>query len=142
MAWGNEGHQVVATIAQHYLTTKTLAAVNALIAQDTSTMTAHNIAAEATWADAYRASSPAARAATHNGHFADIEVPGGTLQAACFGFPPLPTGTPASAGPANDCHVDKIAESAAELGPGSNAAAAEQVLALNCKSSGASCAPI
>ena len=129
-AWGNEGHEIVATIAQHYMTPKTLAAINALVAQDTSTLTAHTIAAEATWADAYRASSTAAYNATHNWHFADIEIPGGTLKAACSDFPPLPAGTPASAGPANDCHVDKITEDLAELGPGSTAAVAEQVLAL------------
>ena len=119
LGWGNEGHEIVATIAQHYLTAPTAAAVAALLAQDTST-----------WADAYRASSTAAYNATHNWHFADIEIPGGSLQAACFGFPQLPAGTAASAGPADDCHVDKIGEDIAELGPASAAPAAEQVVAL------------
>jgi len=129
-AWGNEGHEIVATIALHYMTAPTASAVKALLAKDTSTLTGHTIAAEATWADAYRSSSTAAYNETHNWHFADIEVPGGTLQAACFDFPPLPAGTAASAGPANDCHVDKIKEDVAELGPSSQAAVAEQVLAL------------
>jgi hypothetical protein len=129
-AWGNEGHEIVATIAQHYLTAKTAAAVSALLAHDASKLTAHTIAAEATWADAWRASSTAAYNETHNWHFADIEVPGGTLKAACFDFPALPAGTAASAGPPNDCHVDKIGEDRAELGPASTATVAEQVLAL------------
>jgi len=129
-AWGNEGHEVVALIAQGFLTPKTVAAVNALLAQDDSALTAHTLPAAATWADAYRASSPAARAATHQWHFADIELHGGTLAEACFGFPALPAGTPASAGPAKDCHVDKIAEAAAELKAGSQASAAEKILAL------------
>ena len=129
--WGNEGHEVVATIAEHYLTKTTAAAVDALLAQDTSNkLTAHSIAAEATWADAYRASSTAAYNATHNWHFADIEVPGGTLAMACFNYPPLPAGTPASGGPSQDCHVDKIKEDVSELGPASTVAVSEQILAL------------
>lgn len=129
-AWGNEGHQVVATIAQRYLTARTTAAVNALLAKDSSTLTAHTIAAEATWADAYRASSTAAYQATHQWHYADIELQGGSLQAACFGFPALPAGTVASQGPARDCHVDKVVEMAAELAARSTASTAEKVLAL------------
>jgi hypothetical protein len=38
------------------------------------------------------------------------------LHAACFNHPPVPNGSVASNGPANDCVVDKIQEFAAELG--------------------------
>lgn len=130
LAWGNEGHEVVALIAQGYLTPKTLAAVNALLAQDDSPLTAHTLPAAATWADAFRASSSAAYTATHQWHFADIALHGGTLSIACFGFPALPAGAPASAGPARDCHVDKINEATAELKAGSSASTAEKILAL------------
>lgn len=116
-------------IAGQFLTTKARAAIDALLAQDSSPLTGHSLAEEATWADAYRASSGTAYGATHQWHFADIEVNGGTLRDACFGFPKLPAGTPASAGPAKNCHVDKINEALAELkSPAVDAA--EQLLAL------------
>jgi len=53
-AWGDDGHKVVALIAEHYLTPEARNTVNALLAQDTDPLTAHDIASEATWADKYR----------------------------------------------------------------------------------------
>lgn len=131
-AWGDEGHEVVALIASHYMTPAVLQKVNALLATDTSGLTATDLASEATWADYYRDSDRNTTKVhyneTHNWHFADIEVPGGTLAAACYNFPAL-NGQPASNSAANDCSVDKITEFAAELKSPSTSPA-ERLMAL------------
>jgi hypothetical protein len=48
LAWGDDGHKVVALIAEHYLTPDARNTVSALLAQDTDPLTAHDIASEAT----------------------------------------------------------------------------------------------
>ena len=53
-AWGDEGHKVIALIAEHYLDPAVRSKVAKLLAADTDTLTAHDIASEATWADKYR----------------------------------------------------------------------------------------
>lgn len=111
LAWGYEGHKVVADIARPYLTPEVRARVDALLATDAGdALTAHDMASEATWADAWRS---AGHKETAQWHFVDDELDGPDLDEACFGHP-APNG-PASAGPAKDCVVDKIDEFAAEL---------------------------
>lgn len=66
---------------------------------------------------------------TRDWHFVDLEISGADMNAACFGRPSLAAGTPASAGPAKDCVVDKIEEFEAELSSNSNSAA-ERLMAL------------
>ena len=124
-AWGFEGHEIIADIARARLTPAVLAEVDALLASDAdNTLTAHDMAAEATWADAWRG---AGHRETAQWHFVDQELAHPDLTAACFGRPAL-DGTPASAGPAQDCVVDKIAEFTAELGAASTPQ--ERLLAL------------
>jgi S1/P1 Nuclease len=114
LAWGNEGHEVVALIAQAYLDPPVRKKVNALLAADTSDLTAHDIASEATWADEYRNKNiDNARARTAAWHFVDIELNDPNIDQACFGHPQ--PAHPASAGPDKDCVVDKIQEFADEL---------------------------
>ena len=137
-AWGDEGHRVVALVAQHYLSPRTRARVQALLAQDASGLTVDtSMASEATWADRYRDSDrDGARLRyeeTWRWHFVDLELHSPArspdLAAACFGQPALPAGVPASQGPARDCVVDKIDEFEAELAsPGTSPA--ERLLAL------------
>lgn len=119
MAWGDEGHKVVALIASHYLQPKVLQRVNALLQTDSSKLTPLDLASEATWADYFRDSdrntTQVHYLATHNWHYADIEIPGGTVSAACYNFPVLTPGQLAANGPANDCVIDKVSEFAAEL---------------------------
>src|SRR5215468_6417217 len=116
LAWGDDGHKVVALIAQSFLDTNALKRVNALLAADTDSLTAHDIASAATWADKFRDSNTGgARQKTSQWHFVDIEITAPNLDAACFNHPPIPAGTVASNGPAADCVVDKIQEFAAEL---------------------------
>jgi hypothetical protein len=107
--------------------------VATLLAADTDTLTGHDIASEATWADKYRDSdrdtTKIRYLATRQWHFVDIELTQPDLAAACFGNPPLPPGVPASKGPPQACVVDKINQFAAELSDPATAAP-EQLLAL------------
>jgi hypothetical protein len=115
-AWGDEGHEVIALIAQSRLDPIARKNVDALLAADPDTLTAPNMAAASTWADKFRdVNRDGARHKTGLWHFVDLEITGPDLDRACFGHPVLPTGTPASEGPAQDCVVDKIDEFGAEL---------------------------
>jgi hypothetical protein len=90
--------------------------VGALLAADTDSLTPHDIAAEATWADKLRESrEKGVRQRTHRWHLVDIEIGAPNLDQACFGHPHLSARTPASKGPAEDSAVDKIDQFAAEL---------------------------
>ena len=71
VAWGNEGHETIALIARSYLTSDVRAKVNAILAADTDTLTAPNMASRATWADAWRS---AGHRETASWHFVDIEL--------------------------------------------------------------------
>ena len=132
-AWGDEGHEIVATIAYARLTPAVKKKVDALLAADKDTLTAKDFVSRATWADKYRDSDRNTTRvrydATEQWHFTDIELRSPNLDAACFGHPPLPSAALASAGPAKDCAVDKIGEFSAELGKPSTAQA-EKILAL------------
>ena len=110
-AWGDLGHRVTALIAYRHLTPAVRARVDAMLASDTDTLTPPDFASKATWADKYRNE----HRETASWHFVDIEIDHPDLGAACFGFPALGVGQPASKGPAQDCVVDKINEFAAEL---------------------------
>ncbi len=118
-AWGDEGHQIIGTIADHYLDPNVRTTVNQLLATDTTGLVSGtDIAHEATWADHYRDSDRPGGpryTGTHNWHFVDIELSGPNIDTACFGHPPIPAGTLVSAGPASDCVVDKVIEFLAEL---------------------------
>lgn len=122
-AWGVEGHEVVAAIARGYLTPQVRGKVDEMLAADQDTLTAHDMLAEATWADRYRSGHPE----TSEWHFVDIELEHPDLKTACFGFPAAEP--VASQGPAHDCIVDKVTQFSKEL---ANAAtpAAERLLAL------------
>jgi S1/P1 Nuclease len=132
-AWGDEGHEVIGLIADHYLAPAVRARVAALLAGDGTGLVARDIASESTWADKYRDSdrdsSRARYLGTRNWHFVDLEIEGPDLGHACDGRPALPPNTLASQGPAKDCVVDKIEQFAAELG-NSSTAQGERCLAL------------
>jgi hypothetical protein len=129
MAWGDEGHEIVALIAQAHLDPAVLKKVSALLGADTDTLTAHNIASEATWADKLRNVNDNDRRNTSQWHYIDIEIGAPDIDRACYGHPAIPAGLPASRGPARDCIVDKIQAFAAELAdPATDAE--EQIVAL------------
>ena len=118
-AWGDEGHEIVALIAEQHLQHDVRAQVFELLAADTTHLTSHDIASEATWADRWRDSdrntTRVRYEGTHQWHFVDIEIKAPDFDAACFGHPALPGATPAASGPARQCVADKIAQFAAEL---------------------------
>ena len=112
LAWGKEGHAVVAQIARQYLTPKALQAVDALLAADAAdTLTDPDMASRAAWADVWRNS----HRETAPWHFTDIEIDGSnTPDAAC----------------ANDnCLTRRLALFAAQLAS-KDASAADRIIAL------------
>ena len=133
LAWGDEGHEIVAVIAYAKLNAGVRKTVDAMLAADKDKLTAADFVSRATWADRYRDSDRNTTKihynATHNWHFVDIEIDGGSLDAACNNHPQLPANVPASSGPATDCVVDKIDQFTAELRSPSTTKA-EKVLAL------------
>ena len=70
-AWGDEGHEIVALIADHYLLPEVRAQVDLLLATDESGLTGdRGIAAESTWADRFREH----HRDTQDWHYVDIEI--------------------------------------------------------------------
>jgi hypothetical protein len=130
-AWGDDGHKVVALIAQHHLTPTARKQVDAILAADTDPLTQHDMASEATWADKYRDSNHRKDHydETKRWHFVDLEITDPDMSKACFGRKPLPPGTPASIGDKMACVVDKIVQFAAEL-EASGTDAEERLFAL------------
>lgn len=124
-AWGSLGHQVVAMIAYDHLTPVARKQVDSLLAADADTLTPPDFASRSVWADQYRNS----HRETAAWHFADVEIDKPDLDAACFGFPKLPSGQLASQGPAKDCVVNKIEQFQAELAA-PQTPQAERLLAL------------
>jgi Ni/Co efflux regulator RcnB len=118
-AWGDEGHEVIGLIADHYLQPAVRARVQAMLAGDDTGLVAHDIAHEATWADKYRDSdrdtTKRRYKRTRDWHFVDLELDGLDVNRACDGRRPLPAGTDAANGPPDDCVIDKIDEFSAEL---------------------------
>ncbi len=119
LAWGSEGHRVVALIAQNYLDPQAKTAVDRILASDTDPLTGHDIADEATWADAWRDAGRDLDAGHHHRtsqwHFINLELSHPDFSYACWKQRPLPAGTLASQGPWHDCVVDKINQFEAEL---------------------------
>jgi hypothetical protein len=116
LAWGDEGHRIIALIGQALLKPAVRAEVVAMLGSDQSTLTAHDIASEATWADRIRAvNQHSAREKTSQWHFVNIEIGAPDIDQACFGHPVVPAGVWASRGPARDCLIDKIIQFEAEL---------------------------
>jgi hypothetical protein len=124
LAWGYEGHETIAAIARAYLTPAVRAKVDAILAKDTGTLTAPDMISRSTWADAWRS---AGHRETAEWHFVDIELDRPDLTSACFGYPKADR--PASAGPADDCVVDKVEEFETELAAAATSDA-ERLLAL------------
>ena len=91
LAWGDEGHEIIAAIAYARLTPATRKAVDSLLASDQDTLTSPDFVTRATWADRYRDAdrntSKKQYNATRQWHYVDIEIDGGTLDEACFHHP-------------------------------------------------------
>ena len=118
-AWGDQGHRIIALIAERYLDPTAHTQLDAMLGGDTDSLTPHDIAGESMWADKYRDSDRNGIGEryrrTRQWHFVDIEVDGPNLDQACHNHPRLPAGILASRGPADACIVDKIDQFEAEL---------------------------
>src|SRR5229473_2952263 len=139
LAWGPEGHRVIALIADRALQQSdpdVRAKILAVLATDKGKgLTKNDIASEATWADVLREKSEEARHATGAWHSTRFQPDNPDLARACFSRPPLPAGYPASHGPKDNCSIDKITQFAAELknpetSPGERLAAVQFLLNL------------
>ena len=135
--WGDDGHRIIAAVAEQQLTPAVRAKVRALLAGDATGLTGPSLAAQATWADKWRDSDRNTTREryerTREWHYVNIPISStasdATIAAACHGRPPLPAGTPASAGPPRACLIDKIDQFIAEL-RNPNTPPAERRLAL------------
>jgi hypothetical protein len=124
LAWGSEGHVLIAAIARDRLTPETRAKVDAILAQDKDQSTPSDMLSRSYWADVWRDHG---HRETALWHFADIELDHPDVDAACYGHPA--SDEPASAGPAQSCVIDRVEAFAAELGD-PKTAPAERILAL------------
>jgi S1/P1 Nuclease len=73
----------MALIAQAYLEPSVGKAVSDLLAADTGSLTTHDIAGEATWADRIR-NYQSGRERTAHWHYVDIEIDAPNVDQACF----------------------------------------------------------
>lgn len=119
LAWGPEGHRIVAIIADQLLRRSDLvthAKLVALLKTDKDNhLTRTDIADEATWPDVLREKSEEARDAMSLWHSTRLKSDKPDMASACFGHTQLPTGYPASHGPRENCSVDKVLQFEAEL---------------------------
>ena len=111
-AWNDEGHMIVALVADRLLEAQEGPAqkkLAELLATDKSnSWTKTDLASEATWADALREKSQEGRFATTKWHYVKLDLNNPDLAKACFGKPALPSMAPASHGLKDDCVVDKV----------------------------------
>jgi S1/P1 Nuclease len=133
LAWGGEGHRIIALVANQLLQTRNPAAqkkVADILATDKSNeWTKTDIASEATWADALREKSPEGRAATSKWHYVKLDPGNPDLKKACFGRSALPPMVPASHAPQDNCIIDKIEQFTKELRE-SGTSGSERLMAL------------
>lgn len=125
-AWGDEGHKIVALVADRVLAAQAPAVrakVLEILATDKGNeLTKTDIASEATFADVLRQKSPEAHFATSEWHLAQFDPVHPDVARDCFGRRPLPVGYPASHGPRENCVVDKVEQFSQELStPGTSA---------------------
>jgi S1/P1 Nuclease len=118
-AWNDEGHMIVALVADRLLQAQEGPAqkkLAELLATDKSnSWTKTDLASEATWADALREKSQEGRFATTKWHYVKLDLNNPDLTKACFGKPALPSMAPASHGLKDDCIVDKVDQFSKEL---------------------------
>jgi hypothetical protein len=73
-AWGDDGHEAIALMAEQFLEPAVKTKVGAMLAADPDDLTPHDIASAATWADKYRDSNGRRDhyEQTQNWHFVDL----------------------------------------------------------------------
>jgi hypothetical protein len=99
-AWGDEGHKVIALIAEHYLDPAARAKVATLLTADTDSLTATTSRARRHGRTNIE-TTKIRYEATWGWHFVDIELARPDLASACFSQRPPP---PRSLHPRLNCH--------------------------------------
>jgi mono/diheme cytochrome c family protein len=108
-AWDENGHRLVALIADHYLAPSARTQVQALLDSDPDRAAARDLAGAAVWADL------PINAGAADWHFVHMRAGRPNIPTACYGQKSLAQGVSASRGPAQACTVDKINQFAREL---------------------------
>lgn len=118
LAWGYQGHEVIAALAWQYMTPRARSQAQALLARDADALTLPDFIHRASWADAYR------KVQTNTGpwHYVDIPLSeadtfahAGRAEAALCPYPNLNGPAASPNAPAGDCVADKILQFEAEL---------------------------
>lgn len=132
LAWGYQGHFVVAALAWQFLRPQTQKDILALLNKDHDVYTEPDFIHRATWADAYKKDHPE----TEKWHFVDIPLAQAasldSAEAAEAPLCPHPTLDGRAGGlhaPSDDCVVDKILQFETELSDPATPTA-ERILAL------------
>lgn len=138
-AWSDPGHQIIAALAYSYLTPEAQAKAQAILAQDTDTLTPTDFISRSVWADKYReAGRPdgASYIGTREWHFVDIPLSTNGDKALVESeeekicpIVDLKGGVASVGAPAQDCIVNKINQFTAELAD-PKTSMQEQVFAL------------
>jgi hypothetical protein len=125
LAWGDDGHKIVATVAWNFMTPAAKKQAKLILENNKDTLTENNFVAIAPWADKYRdAGRPdgVAYTGTREWHF--IDTPLATTdedeaileaEAKICPYVPQLEGIASAGAPANDCIVNKIEQFANEL---------------------------
>jgi hypothetical protein len=79
LAWGDEGHEIIALIAREHLAPPVRARVDQLLAEDRDPLTAPDMAARSTWADKWRTG----HRETAGWHYVNLELERPDFYAAC-----------------------------------------------------------
>jgi len=111
LAWGDEGHEVIALIARSYLAPVTLMRVDEILSADREGSGASGMAAAATWADRWRSMDRS----TAGWHYTDLQLDDPDMAQACD--------------TARSCAVAKVGQFAQTLADAA-AAPAERLFAL------------
>lgn len=118
-AWGDKGHQVIASIAWNYLSANTRKQIDTLLKYDNSGLTDTDFISESTWADEYRDSDrdtdKVRYEQTRRWHYINLKLDHPDVAKACYGSAPLKSRQDASKGPAKACVSDKVEQFAAAL---------------------------
>ena len=132
LAYGTQGHKIVATIAWSYMSSAARARADQLLSEDPDTLTKPDFVSRSLWADMYRSSNGRAYSQTAKWHF--VNIPSGltdneAIRRSIAELCPAASPAPASAGSPNSCIVTKLQEFEAELSSPSTSEA-EKILAL------------
>lgn len=113
MAWGDQGHRIIAAIAYGRLSPQARDNADALLAGDRKdTLTGADFISRSTWADKLlsdpRGIARGGFAVTRHWHYAEIEIHGGSIDKACLPMRRRGVALPSGSGLGADCILNKV----------------------------------